>query len=168
MGLGDVANQCLWASGICSTLDQVVQLHGFHWFQAIQIRRLIPVRQQADVPSPNLNIKKSLHFKCLLIFQHKIHGAAKLMGEDTQRSAFVVFLCQPINILFRLIRWSKEKYDCFLNRLLQVMIPDFSISFTSPFTVWLFFRTDEPGIGREILHRRESFNCIDFVKDHHG
>ena len=41
--------------------------------------------------APNLLSKESFHIERLIVFKHKVNGAAQLMGEDSQGFALVVF-----------------------------------------------------------------------------
>ena len=93
-------------------------------------------------------IEESFHVERLLVFEYKVNGPAQLVGEDSQSLAFIVFV-RPVwkrNILPR-DAIPEHEYRGFLDRPFEMMVADLLVAVPGPFTVGLFYRPDQPGIG---------------------
>ena len=112
--------------------------------------------------------EKMVHIKSLLVFKHEVNGPAQLVGIDSQGLALVVFSAQPVHIFFGLVRFTQADHGRCPDGPFKMGVTDLLIGFTSPFTVGLFFRTDQPGIRTKALHLGKALDILYLIKDDQG
>ena len=89
--------------------------------------------------SPNLLCKESFHIERLFVFQHKVDSSTQFMGKYPKGFPLVVFSFKSCDVFFCLVRISEHYDSSFFNGPFQVMVPDFFIGNTSPFSIGFFF-----------------------------
>jgi hypothetical protein len=109
--------------------------------------------------------EKMFHIKSPFVFEHKINSPAQLVGIDSKGLALVVFMTQPLHILFGLVRFAQTDHCRCPDGPFEMGVADFFVGFSSPFAVGFFFRTNQPSIGAKTLYRGKALNIVYLIQD---
>ncbi len=87
------------------------------------------------------------------------------MGKDREGFSLAMFVCQSVEVFFPLLIALEEECSGFAEGPFEMSIADLFTACAGLFAVGLLGALDEPGIGSEILYRREAVDVFDLVED---
>jgi hypothetical protein len=151
----------MWQSGCCRLKEH--RRRASPW--AVPVMRGV-----SCIPSRLLSycFEKPLGIKRRPPFQHGVHGAPELLGEDRQGFGFAVAADQSLMIEFGRQIFSKEQAGCLAECPFEMDVADLVV-WAGPALASRFMGAfHQPSVGKEVSHCGEAVDVVDFVEDDQG